>query len=105
MAFLLNKPASFSRFRSVQKAGDSLAHSCRGFHIAPGAREKALLEPDPALKKFKPTTKSVRRLKLVMDAVTVAVVAGSCYEIYVRSTDLKEKLRQAKSKSATESVP
>ncbi|ERM99588.1 hypothetical protein AMTR_s00088p00136290 [Amborella trichopoda] len=57
----------------------------RGFHIEPGPREKVLLEEDPALKRFKSHKKTVWRLKRVGDVLTVVVVAGCCYEIYVRT--------------------
>ncbi|CAA2983643.1 Hypothetical predicted protein [Olea europaea subsp. europaea] len=72
--------------------------SRRGFHVEPGAREKAvsLLAEDPALKCFKSHKKSVRRLKVVGDALTVLVVAGCCYEIYVKAVIREEARNQAK---------
>ncbi|CAA2983641.1 succinate dehydrogenase subunit 7B, mitochondrial-like isoform X2 [Olea europaea var. sylvestris] len=93
MAFLLNKTA-LSKLRL--KADDSLMLSRRGFHVEPGAREKALLAEDPALKCFKSHKKSVRRLKVVGDALTVLVVAGCCYEIYVKAVIREEARNQAK---------
>jgi hypothetical protein len=95
MAFLLNKTA-FSQLRtSSQKADDSLSLSRRGFHVEPGAREKALLAADPALKHFKSHKKTVSRLRRVGDVLTVAVVAGCCYEIYVRAVLREESRKQA----------
>ncbi|KAL0342795.1 UNVERIFIED_CONTAM: Succinate dehydrogenase subunitB, mitochondrial [Sesamum calycinum] len=76
MAFLLDKTAlSALRLRS-QKADDSLMLSRRGFHVEPGAREKALLAEDSSLKRFKSHKKSLRSLKMVGDVLTIVVVAG-----------------------------
>ncbi|KAL8547434.1 hypothetical protein ACS0TY_006963 [Phlomoides rotata] len=89
MAFLLNKSktALFAlRVNSHQKDGDSLTLSRRGFHGEPGPREKALLAPDPSLKRFKSPKESVRRIKMFGDVLTIAIVAGCCYEIYVRGS-------------------
>ncbi|KAF5178963.1 Succinate dehydrogenase subunit 7b protein [Thalictrum thalictroides] len=95
MAFLLNKTTMFSRFQSSsQKAEDSLLQSRRRFHVEPGAREKALLEPDPALKRFKSYKKSVHTLKRVGDVLTIVVIAGCCYEIYVRAVTREEARKQ-----------
>ncbi|KAL8547436.1 hypothetical protein ACS0TY_006963 [Phlomoides rotata] len=69
-----------------QKDGDSLTLSRRGFHGEPGPREKALLAPDPSLKRFKSPKESVRRIKMFGDVLTIAIVAGCCYEIYVRGS-------------------
>ncbi|KAK6153330.1 hypothetical protein DH2020_012969 [Rehmannia glutinosa] len=97
MAFLLNKTnLSALRLNSQQKADDSLMLSRRGFHVEPGAREKALLEEHPSLKRFKSTKKSVRRLKIVGDVLTVVVVAGCCYEIYVKAVLREEARKQEK---------
>ncbi|KAG8388620.1 hypothetical protein BUALT_Bualt02G0144400 [Buddleja alternifolia] len=79
MAFLLNKTAlSALRFHS-QKGDDSLTLSRRGFHVEPGAREKALLAEDPSLKRFKSHKKGVRRLKIAGDVLTIVVVAGMLF--------------------------
>ncbi|KAL1818413.1 hypothetical protein DCAR_0414577 [Daucus carota subsp. sativus] len=91
MAFLHNRPI-FSPLRShSQKTADFLCESRRGTHTetAPGAREKALLAPDPALDRFKSYKKSVKRVKKIGDVLTVVVVAGCCYELYVRATTRK----------------
>ncbi|KAF8407958.1 hypothetical protein HHK36_007098 [Tetracentron sinense] len=96
MAFLFNKTITFSRFRShSQLKEDPFSLSHRRFHIEPGAREKALLEEDPALKRFKSHKKNVWRLKRIGDVLTIVVVAGCCYEIYVRATMREEARKQA----------
>ncbi|PIA62210.1 hypothetical protein AQUCO_00200302v1 [Aquilegia coerulea] len=95
MAFLLNKTTMFSRFQSSsQKAEDSFLQSRRMFHVELGAREKALLEQDPTLKRFKSYKNSVRTLKRVGDVLTIVVVAGCCYEIYVRAVMREEARKQ-----------
>ncbi|GMQ10182.1 hypothetical protein CsSME_00053283 [Camellia sinensis var. sinensis] len=98
MAFLLNKTTILSPLRShslhkTQK--DSLSLSRRGFHIQPGPRENALLADDPSLKQFKSHKKSVWRLKRVGDVLTIVVVAGCCYEIYVKAVMREEAQKQA----------
>ncbi|KAM3232230.1 succinate dehydrogenase subunit 7A, mitochondrial [Capsicum chacoense] len=95
MAFLLNK-TSLSKLRlNAQKTDESLMLSRRGIHIEPGAREKALLAADPSLKRFKSHKQSVRTLKRVGDVLTIVVVAGCCYEIYVRAVMREEARKQA----------
>ncbi|XP_073119128.1 succinate dehydrogenase subunit 7B, mitochondrial [Henckelia pumila] len=97
MAFLLNKTTlSALRLNSqANKAEDSLSLSRRRFHVEPGAREKALLAEDPALNRFKSYKKSVKRLKVFGDVLTIFVVAGCCYEIYVRAVMREEARKQA----------
>ncbi|KAK0587850.1 hypothetical protein LWI29_029966 [Acer saccharum] len=96
MAFLL-KTSIASQFRShSQKTEDALSVSRRGFHVELGAREKALLAEDPALKRYKSTHKSVRLVKRLGDVLTLVVVAGCCYEIYVRAVMREEARKQAK---------
>ncbi|XP_010547803.1 PREDICTED: succinate dehydrogenase subunit 7B, mitochondrial-like isoform X2 [Tarenaya hassleriana] len=85
MAFLLNNSSISSHFRSHSKTDDALALSRRGFHVEPGPREKALLAEDAALSKFKSHKKGVRRVKRIGDVLTIIVVAGCCYEIYVKT--------------------
>nr|DAD31033.1 TPA_asm: hypothetical protein HUJ06_009884 [Nelumbo nucifera] len=76
MAFL-NKTTMFSRFQSnIEKTENQFAFARRSMHIEPGAREKALLKEDPALKWFKSHKKSVWRLKRIGDVLTIVVVAG-----------------------------
>ncbi|KAA8542637.1 hypothetical protein F0562_023864 [Nyssa sinensis] len=101
MAFLLNKTITLSHFRSHSpKSEDSHSLSRRGFHIEPGAREKALLAEDPALKQFKSHKRGVWRLKRIGDVLTIIVVAGCCYEIYVKAVMREEARKQASSGSA-----
>ncbi|KAI8019858.1 hypothetical protein LOK49_LG04G02033 [Camellia lanceoleosa] len=76
------------------KSEDSLSLSRRGFRVEPGPREKALLAEDPSLKQFKSHKKSVWRLKRVGDVLTIIVVAGCCYEIYVKAV-MREEARKA----------
>uniref|UniRef100_A0A2N9GFC5 Uncharacterized protein n=1 Tax=Fagus sylvatica TaxID=28930 RepID=A0A2N9GFC5_FAGSY len=96
MAFLLNKTSIASHFRShCQKTEDTLSLTRRAYHIEPGPREKALLAPDPTLKRYKSHTKSVHRLKRFGDVLTIVVVAGCCYEIYVKAVMREEARKQA----------
>ncbi|XP_011028614.1 PREDICTED: uncharacterized protein LOC105128587 [Populus euphratica] len=102
MAFLLKNCSSSisSHLRSKsQKTQDALSISRRGFHVEPGPREKALLAEDPALKRFKSHKKSVWRLKRAGDVLTLVVVAGCCYEIYVKAV-MREEARKEAKKSA-----
>ncbi|KAI4329569.1 hypothetical protein MLD38_027943 [Melastoma candidum] len=100
MAFLLSKANSgvLSRLRSHSaRAEGEIWLPRRGFHVEPGPREKALLAPDPVLSRFKSTKKSVKTLKRIGDVLTIVVVAGCCYEIYVKATMREE----ARSKAAS----
>ncbi|KAF2282895.1 hypothetical protein GH714_043315 [Hevea brasiliensis] len=97
MAFLLNNSTISSHFRSHSQ--DALSLSRRGFHVEPGPREQALLAEDPALKRFKSHKKSVWRLRGVGDVLTIVVVAGCCYEIYVKAV-MREEARQEAGESA-----
>ncbi|KAI4326683.1 hypothetical protein MLD38_031971 [Melastoma candidum] len=101
MAFLLRETNSgiLSRFRSQSPGAEGkIWLSRRGFHVEPGPREKALLAPDPVLSRFKSTKKSVKTLKRIGDILTIVVVAGCCYEIYVKATMREE----ARSKAASD---
>ncbi|XP_048445838.1 succinate dehydrogenase subunit 7B, mitochondrial-like isoform X2 [Pyrus x bretschneideri] len=75
---------------------DSLSQSRRQFHVEPGPREKALLAPDPSLKWFKSHKKGVALVKRLGDVLTIVIVAGACYEIYVRAVMREEARQQAK---------
>ncbi|KAJ6970442.1 hypothetical protein NC653_034894 [Populus alba x Populus x berolinensis] len=104
MAFLLKNCSSSisSHLRSKsQKTQDALSISRRGFHVEPGPREKALLAEDPALKWFKSHKKSVWRLKRAGDVLTLVVVAGCCYEIYVKAV-MREEARKEANKRTTQ---
>ncbi|XP_027338826.1 succinate dehydrogenase subunit 7B, mitochondrial isoform X1 [Abrus precatorius] len=95
MAFLLSKTTIASHFRShSQKTEDLASLPRRRFHIEPGPREKALLAEDSALKPFKSYKRSVKQLKRIGDVLTVVVVAGCCYEIYVRAVAREESQKQ-----------
>ncbi|XP_010913829.1 succinate dehydrogenase subunit 7, mitochondrial isoform X2 [Elaeis guineensis] len=77
MAGPLSKSSLFSILRShSQKAEPALHLPRRGYHVELGAREKALLEEDPALKKFKSYKNTVKRVSKIGDALSVLVVAG-----------------------------
>ncbi|MQM09286.1 hypothetical protein Taro_042155 [Colocasia esculenta] len=76
MASLLSKTQLFSSLRCNSQPGQQFLLPRRGFHIELGAREKALLEEDPALKKFKSHKKAVGRVKRIGDALIIFVVAG-----------------------------
>ncbi|KAE9467359.1 hypothetical protein C3L33_00736, partial [Rhododendron williamsianum] len=95
MAFLLNKTNILSHLRSHPQQNTDESLSRRGFHVEPGPREKALLAEDPSLKRFKSHKKSVWRLKRIGDVLTIVVVAGCCYEIYVRAVMREEARKQA----------
>ncbi|KAL5544263.1 hypothetical protein UlMin_008047 [Ulmus minor] len=98
MAFFLNKTSIgshlSSRFQGTQN--DALSLSRRQYHIELGEREKALLAEDPALKRFKSNKNAVRRVKRLGDVLTIVVVAGCCYEIYVKAVMREEARKQAK---------
>uniref|UniRef100_A0A7N0V062 Uncharacterized protein n=1 Tax=Kalanchoe fedtschenkoi TaxID=63787 RepID=A0A7N0V062_KALFE len=81
MAFLLSQLRTQS-----QNSEAAIATPRRGFHTQPGAREMALLAEDPVLRRFKSHKKDVKRIKKLGDVLTIAVVAGCFYEIYVRAT-------------------
>ncbi|CAH2049627.1 unnamed protein product [Thlaspi arvense] len=54
-----------------------------------------LLAEDPSLKRFKSHKKGVRRIKRIGDVLTIVVVAGCCYEIYVKAVMREEARKQA----------
>ena len=91
MAFLWNKTSIASHFRSHSQKTEGLASfPRRRFHVEPGAREKALLAEDATLKPFKSYKKSVKKLRKIGNALTIVVVAGCCYEVYVRAFTREE---------------
>ncbi|KAH6820897.1 succinate dehydrogenase subunit [Perilla frutescens var. hirtella] len=73
---VLDDVKCFPKVDPSKKSNDALVLSRRGFHVEPGPREKALLVEDPSLKRFKSHKQGVRRLKVVGDILTIAVVAG-----------------------------
>ncbi|XP_039065282.1 succinate dehydrogenase subunit 7A, mitochondrial-like isoform X2 [Hibiscus syriacus] len=98
MAFLLRQSTLASHFRSSSQTVGSMSLQNRAFHVELGDREKALLAEDPSLRRFKSYKKSVWRLKRIGDVLTIVVVAGCCYEIYVKAV-LREEARD-KAKAA-----
>jgi len=82
------------------RQGSIVDHSqVRGIHIEPGAREKALLEEDPALKKFKSHKNSIRRMQRARDILTIVVISGCCYEIYYKTMMKKAEREQRQASS------
>ncbi|KAJ6799604.1 succinate dehydrogenase subunit 7, mitochondrial-like [Iris pallida] len=71
--------SSLQQQQQMEKVGQ-VSHR-RGYHIDLGAREKALLEEDPALKRFKSYKNTVKRVSKVGNALTVLVIAACSYEI------------------------
>ncbi|XVF09230.1 hypothetical protein REPUB_Repub07fG0074400 [Reevesia pubescens] len=103
MAFFLQKSSLANHFRSsYQKTEGSLVVPSRAFHVELGDREKALLAEDPSLRRFKSYKKSVWRLKRIGDVLTIVVVAGCCYEIYVKAAMREEARNQAKAAGGSE---
>ncbi|KAK9054510.1 hypothetical protein SSX86_025588 [Deinandra increscens subsp. villosa] len=98
MASLL-KSNTFSSLRAhhLQATEGLPLQSRRQLHVEPGAREKALLAKDPALERFKSYRKGASSIRRVGDYLTIAVVAGCCYEIYVRAVTREEARRALKS--------
>ncbi|XP_027942427.1 succinate dehydrogenase subunit 7B, mitochondrial-like isoform X2 [Vigna unguiculata] len=94
MAFLLKKTTVASHFVTQSKTEESASFPRRRFHVEPGPREKALLAEDSILKPFKSYKKSVKQLKRIGDVLTVVVVAGCCYEIYVRAVTREDAQKQ-----------
>ncbi|KVI06318.1 succinate dehydrogenase subunit 7A, mitochondrial-like [Cynara cardunculus var. scolymus] len=96
MASLLKRSAfSILRAHHPQAVEGLVLQSRRQLHVEPGAREKALLAKDPALERFKSYRKSASRIRSIGDYLTIAVVAGCCYEIYVRAVT-REEARKSK---------
>ncbi|XP_050242777.1 succinate dehydrogenase subunit 7A, mitochondrial-like, partial [Quercus robur] len=76
LSLSLSFEASAQKWRShSHNTVDALSHTRRAYHIELGAREKALLAEDPALKCFKSHKKSVNAVKRMGDVLTLVVVA------------------------------
>ena len=58
----------------------------RGHHVELGAREKALLEEDVALKRFKSYKNSVKRVSKIGNVLTLVVFAACSYEVVALAT-------------------
>ncbi|KAH7674437.1 Succinate dehydrogenase (quinone) protein [Dioscorea alata] len=93
MAIPFSKTSLFSRFSSRLQKADPFHLPRRGYHIDLGAREKALLEEDPALKKFKSYKNTVKRVSRIGDVLTILVVAACSYEFYAVAV-LKSEQRE-----------
>ncbi|KAL5201467.1 hypothetical protein ABZP36_035821 [Zizania latifolia] len=71
-----------SRLRSLQpQAPLSHLQPRRGFHVELGAREKALLEDDTALKRFKSYKNNVKQVSKIGNILTGALLFACGYEI------------------------
>ncbi|XP_020579481.1 succinate dehydrogenase subunit 7, mitochondrial [Phalaenopsis equestris] len=81
MAFPRSNSTIISSFRSRFQKEETHNIPRRGYHIELGAREKALLEEDPALKRFKSYKKSVKQASKIGNVLTILAVAACSYEI------------------------
>ncbi|KAD4888995.1 hypothetical protein E3N88_21068 [Mikania micrantha] len=98
MTSLLKRTAISSLRAHHQVVEGLIFQSRRQIHVEPGAREKALLAKDPALERFKSYRKSASNIRKLGDYLTIVVVAGCCYEIYVRAVTREEARKALKSK-------
>ncbi|KAJ4804132.1 succinate dehydrogenase subunit [Rhynchospora pubera] len=84
MAAPVSKSPLFSAFRS--SSSSSLPHiSRRNYHVELAAREKALLEEDPALKKFRSYKKGVKLTSKIGTVLTGVAVAACSYQLVVKA--------------------
>ncbi|XP_062193863.1 succinate dehydrogenase subunit 7, mitochondrial-like [Phragmites australis] len=87
------QPAFLSTLRSSLRSPLPPSHPrlqpSRGYHVELGAREKALLEEDSALKRFKSYKNSVKQVSKIGNVLTLAVVVACSYEIAVLATSTK----------------
>ncbi|CAN6174199.1 unnamed protein product, partial [Urochloa humidicola] len=70
-----------SRLRTARPTPHHRLQPSRGYHVELGAREKALLEEDVALKRFKSYKNSVKRVSKIGNVLTLAVVFACSYEL------------------------
>ncbi|KAK1316177.1 hypothetical protein QJS10_CPA05g02152 [Acorus calamus] len=89
----------FSKLTSQSQIQSDGTPFRRRFHVEPGVREKALLEEDPTLKKFKSNKADVRRIKKIGNALLVVVVIACSYEIYVKAGIQKSKFEEMQAKA------
>ncbi|KAL5205510.1 hypothetical protein ABZP36_033719 [Zizania latifolia] len=61
----------------------------RGFHVELGAREKALLEEDTALKRFKSYKNNVKQVSKIGNILTGVVLFACGYEIVTLAVSSK----------------
>ncbi|XP_050379306.1 succinate dehydrogenase subunit 7B, mitochondrial-like [Argentina anserina] len=94
MAFLL-KSSVASHFRQTVTNSDSLSLTRRHLHVAPGPREQALLAADPSLRRFKSHKKGVLAIRRIRKLLPLVVLAGCCYEIYIKAGMKQEAKAQA----------
>ncbi|CAD5169922.1 unnamed protein product [Musa acuminata subsp. malaccensis] len=94
----LTESTHFAALRSSSQKEASTSPSNqisrRGYHIDLGAREKALLEEDPALKRFKSYKNNLKRVSKIGDVLTILVVAACTYELYAVATVRKDQRQQ-----------
>ncbi|CAL5074484.1 unnamed protein product [Urochloa decumbens] len=82
-----------SRLRTTPPPPHHRLQPSRGYHVELGAREKALLEEDVALKRFKSYKNSVKQVSKIGNVLTLAVVLACSYEVVVAtSTKLGKSL-------------
>ncbi|KAG0471837.1 hypothetical protein HPP92_016383, partial [Vanilla planifolia] len=93
MAYLLSKSNILSGFRSHLQE-DPAKTLRRGYHIELGAREKALLEEDAALKRFKSYKKAVKQASKIGSALTILTVAGGKVARLVEEVSLDDEKEQ-----------
>ncbi|KAK1310944.1 hypothetical protein QJS10_CPA08g01921 [Acorus calamus] len=99
MAHRLSQIGLFSKLRSQSQIQSEETPIRRRFHVEPGAREKALLEEDPALKNYKSNKAGVRRIKKIGNALLILTVAACSYEMYVKAGIRKAKFEEMQAKS------
>ncbi|KAL5725276.1 hypothetical protein ACHQM5_008436 [Ranunculus cassubicifolius] len=61
-----------------------------------------LLREDPILKRFKSQKRNVNVLRRMGDVLAAVVIAGCCYQVYVRSVMREEAQKKAESANETE---
>ncbi|KAJ3694946.1 hypothetical protein LUZ60_000323 [Juncus effusus] len=86
MAAPLSRAALSALRSSSQKVERPLSKiPRRSYHVELGAREKALLQEDPALKKFKSCKNTVRQASKIGFALTMFATAACGYQLTYRA--------------------